>query len=265
METKPISDECFNAKRALISELYRLRFSGRTSLYTHLGCVVAAKPNKNHNRSIGAIGKKNCKMTKPGGQPETEVSVNPRESLYSKHFETNRLSLKVARTMPTTIGLTQHLLRLACPLLVFLVAAASLHAQGKPVLSPSKAVDQTTETRTLTPQEVYEIRNLKAVLGGVRESLKGVVPGGDPDQQFLDSLEKIEFTLPEKTATVSLLPAPTRPLGRPAKSVNQAALRASAKKLEDLAAELEQVRFYDQADELRGIAAKYWLQARSMD
>ena len=52
----------------------------------------------------------------------------------------------------------------------------------------------------------------------------------------------------------------------PANAENaQRVLRSSAKKLEQLAAELEQAQFYDKADQLRKTAAKYWLQARSMD
>ena len=45
----------------------------------------------------------------------------------------------------------------------------------------------------------------------------------------------------------------------------QQVLRSSAKKLEELAAELERAKFYDKADELRKTAAQYWLQARTMD
>ena len=95
------------------------------------------------------------------------------------------------------------------------------------------------------------------------------MPGADPRQQFRDSYKKFAATQVKKTTTVPLLPSPpTKTLGRsngPAKSVAQAVLRASAKKLEDLAAELEQVQFYNKADELRKMAAKYWLQARSLD
>ena len=171
--------------------------------------------------------------------------------------------------MPNTIGPTQRLLRLAYPLVVFLVIAANVQAQDKPVLAPAKPAMQTTETLTLTPQqflELREIESLRARRGGISERLRGITDA-DPEQQFHNSL--IEKLASKKAATVTLGPAvPTRPLKRnkgPATASAQAVLRASAKKLEDLAAELEQVPFYDEADELRGMAAKYWLQARSMD
>ena len=45
----------------------------------------------------------------------------------------------------------------------------------------------------------------------------------------------------------------------------QRVLRSSARMLEELAAELEVAQFYDKADELRRTAAKYWLEARSID
>ena len=178
--------------------------------------------------------------------------------------------------MPNTIGPTQRLLfRLVCPLMVVFAFAANLNAQGQPDLAPAKVPDRITET--LAPQqavvesELYEIAEVQKRMGGsVGERLEGVVPGANPNQQFRDSYKKFAAAQEKKTpTTVTLLPAPpTRPLGRcskPDKSVAQAVLRASAKKLEDLAAELEQVQFYDKADELRKMAAKYWLQARSMD
>ena len=174
--------------------------------------------------------------------------------------------------MPNTIGPTQ-LFRLVCPLMVFFAFAANLNAQDKPDLAQAKAPVQITET--LAPQqavesELNEIAELQEIMGGsVAERLKDVVPGANPNQQFRDSYKKFAAQEEKTPTTVTLLPAPpTRPVGhssRPAKSVAQAVLRASAKKLENLAAELEQVQFYDKADELRETAAKYWMQARSMD
>ena len=176
--------------------------------------------------------------------------------------------------MLNTIGPTRHLFfRLVCPLMGFLAFAVNLNAQDKPDLAPTKAPVQTTETlaaRQAVEAELNEIAKLQKIMGGsVAGSLKGVVPGANPKQQFRDSYIKFAATQEKKTATVPLLPAPpTKTLGRsngPDKSVAQAVLRASAKKLEDLAAELEQVQFYERADELRKMATKYWLQARSMD
>lgn len=174
--------------------------------------------------------------------------------------------------MFNTIGSAQRLLlRLACPLMGLLVAAASLQAQDSLLPAPTKKTVQTTETLTLPPgqfPESSDIAELRARLGiGIGEGLKGVVGNTDPDQLFQESLKKLEAQ--QGRAITGLLPAgPTRPLKlsrKPTKSVAQAVLRASAKKLEGLAAELEQVQFYDKADQLREIAAKYWLQARSMD
>jgi len=183
------------------------------------------------------------------------------------------------------IGPKQRLfLRFASSLMVFLVVTANLQAQDKsvaapgkpvavtsetvfaqdkPVVAPSKPPVQTTEPLAMTARQtltVNEIAALQARMGsGVAESLQGVVAGSDPHQFFQDSLKKL--VAQEKMATITLLPA--SPAGPNRDS--QAALRASARKLEGLAAELEQVQLYDKADELRGIASKYWLQARSMN
>lgn len=178
--------------------------------------------------------------------------------------------LEIAKIMFSTIGPTHvNLLKLACPL-VFLVAATSLQAQDKPAQAPTKAPMQLTET--LTPQQALELNEIAALRarmgGGVSQRLKGAVPGSDPDQQFHDSLKSLAAQV--ETTPLTLLPtAATRlaakPKRKPAANSAQTVLRVSAKKLEDLAAELEQAKFYDKADELRATAAKYWLQARSLD
>ena len=173
--------------------------------------------------------------------------------------------------MLNKIGPIQHLLlRLASPLMVFLVVAPNLQAQDKPVMAPAQAPVQVTEPLTMTTQqtlEVNELAALKAMMGGgATESLKGVVTGADPEQLFLESIKKLSAQ--GKMAAMTLPPAPTSPLKRVSRSARgtpQAALRASAKKLEDLAADLERVQLYDKADELRAIAAKYWFEARSMN
>ena len=138
-------------------------------------------------------------------------------------------------------------------------------------------------TEKLTPQdfiiknEILELRS-RVDGGGVAERLQGIFPESDPDHQFKDSLESIirsrqqpttsaavqsKAVGADKTATVIV------DVNRQTKLNNsqsdQRVLRLSARKLEELAAEFEQAKFYDKADELRKIAAQYWLQARTMD
>ena len=131
--------------------------------------------------------------------------------------------------------------------------------------------------------ELNELAALRARMGGgVTERLEGVVEGVDPEQQFLESLKTLVQS--QKSPELELLPSKNpstdgtivATVGATATSAGerseaakaeyaQRVLRGSAKKLEQLAAELEQAQFYDKADQLRQTAAKYWLQARTMD
>lgn len=168
------------------------------------------------------------------------------------------------------------LLTLARPMIVLLVFAASLPAQDKPIMALGKAPQTSptehTEkappkhTETLTPQQIIDLRQIAALRalmgGGVAERLQGAIPGSDPEQQFQQSLENL--AIQNKTAPPLFRPVSHGRNYRPPTRSPQDALRSSAKKLEDLAAELELVQIYDKADELRELAVKYWLQARSL-
>jgi len=116
----------------------------------------------------------------------------------------------------------------ACLLLPLFGSAVNLQAQDKP--------PQITEK--LTPPADF----IRDVLPGLR-----AINGGGIAQQ--SNLYAIPGLKPSTTKAES----------------PQQVLRSTARMLEKLAAELEQVKLYDKADELRKTAVRYWLQARSMD
>ena len=181
-------------------------------------------------------------------------------------------------------------------LVPLLGSAASLHAQDK----PAQLTEKLTPLQVLKLNEMAALRARMG--GGVTEQLEGVVEGVDPEKQFLESLETLvqeqgtpDLDMPPRAPVVRRndRPAPRRyqfqetngpsrvrevireterapDIADRRRSTADAAyaqrtLRDSAKKLEQLAAELEQAQFYDKADELRKTATNYWLQARSMD
>lgn len=125
---------------------------------------------------------------------------------------------------------------ITCILLPLFGSAPNLQAQDKPA--------QVTEK--LTPPADF----MRDVLPGLR-AING---GGIAEQANLYSIPGLK-----PVAGIQTRPNPVK-----ADSPQQA-LRSSARKLEELAAELEQVKLYEKADELRKTAARYWLQARSMD
>ncbi|MDB2687753.1 hypothetical protein N9Y42_11140 [Mariniblastus sp.] len=131
--------------------------------------------------------------------------------------------------MLTSTGQSNRIfLILACSLLPLFVSAEFLQAQDKPA--------QVTEK--LAPPEDF----MQNVLPG----LKAGVGGGIAEQSKL-------FAIPGLKTKAVKVDSP------------QQVLRSTARTLEELAADLEQVKFYDKADELRKTAAQYWSQARTMD
>ena len=183
--------------------------------------------------------------------------------------------------MPTSIGQPKRIFfMLICFLLPLSGSGEDLQAQDKPPQS----------TERLTSQEIMEISELEGIRtrmgGGVTEILKGVVPGSDSEQQIFEMFKRL---VKEQESTSidtfplqpSMSPATGRtfaaagarpwstgaPLGPESANAGsgQQILRSSARTLEGLAAQLEQAKFYDRADELRKTAAQYWVQARSMD
>ena len=172
-------------------------------------------------------------------------------------------------------------------------SAQSKSAQGQPAQGqqpeqqPGQITENLTPVQTMSLGEIAWLRS--RIGGGATESLKGFIPGTDPDQQVHEMIAKL---VREQGSRVEQLPPPTDSMSTQATGVTGAAagarsglifgdlnsgsqlanidpeqriLRATAKQLEELAAKLEQAKFYDQADELRKTAAKYWVQARTMD
>ena len=106
--------------------------------------------------------------------------------------------------------------------------------------------------------------------GGVGKRLQGTLPGVDTEQVSHGILADM-ILAQEQKSTVQTVPL-VEPVSSPAKTGNvldphmiQTVLRSTAKDLEKLAGQLEQVQFYDKADELRKTATSYWLQARELD
>ena len=127
-------------------------------------------------------------------------------------------------------------------------------------------------SQELTVEGLMDVSELERIResngGGVAEIFKGVVPGNDPDQQMFEMFK--DLVKERNSAGLQTFPSRTRIQSATGgsvadKALGQQALRSVAKKLEQLAAELEQVQFYVKADELRKTAARYWVQARSMD
>lgn len=126
----------------------------------------------------------------------------------------------------------------------------------------------------MTPQQKSDltaIAGIRALMGGgVGKRLQGIVPDVDTEQISHGLLADM-ILAQEQKSTVQTVPL-VEPASRPAKISNapdphmiQTVLRSTAKDLEKLAGQLEQVQFYDKADELRKTATSYWLKARELD
>ena len=140
-------------------------------------------------------------------------------------------------------------------------------AQDTPVQPPAQLIDKLTDQQRTELSWIAEIRTRMG--GGVSKQLQGALPGVDTEQQTHDFLAGM-FLEQEQKSTVQTVPLV--PVSKPAKISNapdphmiQTVLRSTAKDLEKLAGQLEQVQFYDKADELRKTATSYWLKARELD
>ena len=196
--------------------------------------------------------------------------------------------------MLNSIGqFTRAFVMLVCLLLSLFSLTADLQAQDNQDQAQDKQEQAQNKpaqhTETLTPLQVLDVNEMAALRarmgGGVTERLEGVVEGANPEQQFLDSLKTLvrsqkqpelsslqpkNSPAPVDGALVATIVGPNAIYDSETSEATkiqyaQRTLRSSAKKLEELAAELEQARFYEKADELRQTAAKYWVQARTMD
>lgn len=141
-------------------------------------------------------------------------------------------------------------------------------AQGTPLQPPGQRTDK------MTPQQKSDltaIAGIRALMGGgVGKRLQGTLPGVDTEQVSHGILADM-ILAQEQKSTVQTVPL-VEPVSSPAKTGNvldphmiQTVLRSTAKDLEKLAGQLEQVQFYDKADELRKTATSYWLKARELD
>ena len=152
---------------------------------------------------------------------------------------------------------------LALLLMASFITTENLQAQG----NPAQPAAQRTEK--LTPQQILDLNEIAAIrarVGSVGERLQGTLSGIDPNQQFQDSL-KDRISEQKSTAQTVLVPVstPAKISKAPDPHTIQTVLRSTAKALEKLAGQLEQVQFYDKADELRKTATSYWLEARELD
>ena len=171
--------------------------------------------------------------------------------------------------MPTKISpLNQTCLMLAFLLMTSFIVVESLQAQDTSVQPSAQRTDK------MTPQQKSDLTaivGIQAVMGdGVGKRLQGIVPDVDTEQISHGLLADM-ILAQEQKSTVETVPL-VEPASRPAKTGNvldphmiQTVLRSTAKDLEKLAGQLEQVQFYDKADELRKTATSYWLQARELD
>lgn len=152
------------------------------------------------------------------------------------------------------------------------VSAKNLQAQDKPDQPPIRIIEPLTPGQPLNQNEINKMRDRLG--SSVGKQLRDILPGVDPEQLYNESLRGlISQQEPSKQIpAVESLTLPVKTVFGSAKKDNasgigstQAVLRTAAKKLENLAAELEQVKFYGKADQLRKTATSYWLEARSLD
>ena len=147
-----------------------------------------------------------------------------------------------------------------------------LFGSAENLQAQEKDPNQVTETMTLKQSEaVGDIESLKKRFGTVQERYQiGPEMGSEMDmrKQSLETVKDVvKSQMPagqEIGQSQKLLIPPGFSSADPASSPQQV-LRSSARTLEKLAADLEGAKIYEQADELRKTAARYWLQARSMN
>jgi hypothetical protein len=208
---------------------------------------------------------------------------SPKNSLW-RLAETTLLAGSIATIMvATVVAQTNEPVANTKPLKSLFQPAPAQQLESEPVQPMANRLNQ---------RQVEEIEALRKQMGGgVGERLKGVVPGVDPNQKFRQQLENLvrEKESPARRFEPKNVPRSTAPLSLPNPSTRQRlqafpgnkatraaqiatspptqqeVLRESAAGLERLAAEMESVGLYEQADQLRSTAKAFWQSARGLD